>query len=101
MYWLQSISLADLTSSVKIYVAAVEAVKKKERHDETQFTTKIVGILSFTPPLNANVLFSRFFFNLTFCMTELRVLVLRLSYFTDNFIISFMYRQNSIKVPSR
>jgi hypothetical protein len=26
---------------VKIYVAAVEALKKKERQDETQFTTKI------------------------------------------------------------
>ncbi len=31
---------------VKIYVAAVEALKKKERQDETQFTTKIDGILS-------------------------------------------------------
>jgi hypothetical protein len=26
---------------VKIYVAAVEAPRKKEREDETQFTTKI------------------------------------------------------------
>jgi hypothetical protein len=26
---------------VKIYVAAVEALRKKERQDETQFTTKI------------------------------------------------------------
>jgi hypothetical protein len=43
VYWLQSISLADLTSSVKIYVATVEALKKKERLDETQFTTKIDG----------------------------------------------------------
>jgi hypothetical protein len=25
---------------VKIYVAAVEALRKKERQDETQFTTK-------------------------------------------------------------
>jgi hypothetical protein len=25
---------------VKIYVAAVEALRKRERHDETQFTTK-------------------------------------------------------------
>jgi hypothetical protein len=29
--------------AVKIYVAAVEAPKKKERGDETQFTTKIGG----------------------------------------------------------
>jgi len=28
---------------VKIYVAAVEALRKKERQDETQFTTKIDG----------------------------------------------------------
>jgi hypothetical protein len=26
---------------VKIYVAAVQALRKKETHDETQFTTKI------------------------------------------------------------
>jgi len=30
-------------SAVKIYVAAVEALRKKERGDETQFTTKIDG----------------------------------------------------------
>jgi hypothetical protein len=34
---------------VKIYAAAVEALKKKERQDETQFTTKIDGFLSFNP----------------------------------------------------
>jgi len=28
---------------MKIYVAAVEALRKKERGDETQFTTKISG----------------------------------------------------------
>ncbi len=49
--------------AVKIYVAAMEALTKKERQDETQFTTKIDGFVqSFTPtPLNANVLLSRFF----------------------------------------
>ncbi len=58
---------------MKIYVAAVEARSgKKERQDETEFTTKIDGFLSFTPPpLNANVLFRRFFFgNLTPCLTS-------------------------------
>ncbi len=35
--------------AVKIYVAAVEALRKKKRQDETQFTTKIDGFLSFTP----------------------------------------------------
>jgi hypothetical protein len=34
---------------VKIYVAAVEALRKRERQDETQFTTKIDGFL--VPPL--------------------------------------------------
>ncbi len=34
---------------VKIYVAAVEALRKKERQDETQFTTKIDGFVSFIP----------------------------------------------------
>jgi hypothetical protein len=68
---------------VKIYVAAVEALRKKERQDETQLTTKIDGFLSFTLPLSANVLFCRFFMNLTL-YDETQVLVLCLSYFTDN-----------------
>jgi hypothetical protein len=73
--------------AVKIYVAAVEALTKKERQGETQFTTKIDGFLSFIPPLNANnVLFCMFFFNVTLCVTKLRVLVLCFSYFTDNSI---------------
>jgi len=37
-----------------------------------------------SPLLNANVLFCRFFLNLTLCMTKLRVPVLCLCYFTDN-----------------
>jgi hypothetical protein len=40
---------------VKIYVAAaaVEELRKKERQDETQFTTKIDGfLLSLVPSLN-------------------------------------------------
>jgi hypothetical protein len=71
---------------VKIYVAAVEALRKNERQDETQFTTKIGGILSLIALLNANVLFRRFSLNFTLCMTKLRVLVLCFSYFTDNSI---------------
>jgi len=35
--------------AVKIYVAAVEALGKKERGDETQFTTKIGGKTSLGP----------------------------------------------------
>jgi hypothetical protein len=48
--------------AVKIYVAAVEALRKKERQDETQFTTKIDGLFSFTPSLNANVFVLLVFF---------------------------------------
>jgi hypothetical protein len=33
----------------KIYVAILKAFREKERQDETQFTTKIDGFLSFTP----------------------------------------------------
>jgi hypothetical protein len=39
-----------VVKAVKIYVAAVEALRKKERQDETRFTTKIDGFLSFIPP---------------------------------------------------
>jgi hypothetical protein len=53
------------SGAVKIYVAAVEALRQKERQDETQFTTKIDDFLSFILPSNSNVLFSEFFFNLT------------------------------------
>ncbi len=68
-------------AAVKIYVAAaVEALRKKERQDETQFTTKIDG--EFHPQLNANVaFFAGFFLKLTLYMTKLRVLVLCLSYY--------------------
>jgi hypothetical protein len=34
---------------VKIYVAAVEALRKKERQDETQFTTKFDEQTSLDP----------------------------------------------------
>jgi hypothetical protein len=35
-------------------VAAVEALTKKERQDETQFTPKLDGFFSFTLPLRAS-----------------------------------------------
>jgi hypothetical protein len=53
----------------------MEALKKKERRDETQFTTKT----EVPAPLNANVLYTLF-------MIKLTVLVL-FPYFIDNFII--------------
>ncbi len=36
---------------LKTYVAALEALRKKERGDETQFTTKIGGKISLGPRL--------------------------------------------------
>ncbi len=73
--------------AVKIYVAAVEALRKKERQDETEFTTKNDGFLSFIPRWMLMYFFAGFFFNLTLCMAKLRVLVLCFSYFTDISII--------------
>jgi len=46
---------------VKIYVATVEAPKKKERQDETQFITKIDGFLSLTPCWMLMYFFAGFF----------------------------------------
>jgi hypothetical protein len=62
----------------------VEALRKKERQDETQFTTKIDGFLSFIPPWMLRYFFPGISLNLTLCMTKLRVMVLCFSYFTDN-----------------
>jgi hypothetical protein len=48
--------------AVKIHVAALEALMKKERQDEPQFTTKIEGFLSFIPPRMLMYFFGGFFF---------------------------------------
>jgi hypothetical protein len=45
-----TIVVVQLGGAVKIYVVAVEGLRKKERQDETQFITKIDGFLSFIPP---------------------------------------------------
>jgi hypothetical protein len=50
--------------ALKIYVAAVEALKKKERQDGTQFTTKIGETTSLSPNYSGLVKFS--FHNYTF-----------------------------------
>jgi hypothetical protein len=42
-------SISPQSAELKIYVAAVEALKKKERQDEFQFTTKIGGKTSLVP----------------------------------------------------
>jgi hypothetical protein len=43
------IIVAVHVGAVKIYVAAVEALRKKERQDETQFSTEIGGKTSLGP----------------------------------------------------
>jgi hypothetical protein len=74
--------------TVKIYVAAVEALKKKERQDETQFTIRIDGFWASTPYWMLMYFFCWFSFYLTLCMTlcmtKLGVLVLCFSYFTHD-----------------
>jgi hypothetical protein len=35
--------------ALKIYAGAMEELGKRQRYDETQFTTKIDGFLSFNP----------------------------------------------------
>ncbi len=68
----------DRSSEIICCSSSRGGAPEKRKKDETQFTTKIDGFLSFTPPplLNANILFGRYFLILTLCMTKLRVLVL-------------------------
>jgi hypothetical protein len=84
--------VAIQVGAVKIYVTAVEqqwrrSGKKKDR-------MKLRKLLSFTPPLDANLLFCRFFLNLTLCMTKLRVLILSFPDFMD---ISIMLKISKIQ----
>jgi hypothetical protein len=46
---LRLITVVVQLGTVKIYVAEVATFRKKERQDETQFTTKIDDFLSFIP----------------------------------------------------
>ncbi len=61
--------VASQVGALEIYAATVEALKKKEKHAETQFATKT----EVPPPLNANV-FN--FFEPHPVYDKLRVLVL-------------------------
>ncbi len=83
--------------AVKIYVAAVEALRKKERGGSKQDETppglpekKNGAFLSFTwlflplPPLNANNVHLQVVLNLTRVWSKLRVLELCLPDFTEN-----------------
>jgi hypothetical protein len=94
---LRVIIVVVLVGAVKIHVAPVKALRKNERQDETQFTTKI-SFLSFAPrpppTFESNVLCCRFFLNLILCMTKLRVLVLCFPYFRDNSFHLHLYFTN-------
>jgi len=50
MHKVREVVVVVQVGPVKIYVAGVEAIGKKERHDETQFTTKVDSFPSFIPP---------------------------------------------------
>ncbi len=54
--------------AVKISVAAAEALRRKERHDKTQFPTKFDGFMSFTPPPWMLMYFFADFFLISPCM---------------------------------
>ncbi len=75
---------------MKIRVAAVEALSKKERQGETQEPLMVPEFHPPRPPLwpNANVSFCRFVLNLGLCMTKLREMVLSFPNFKDIFIVN-------------
>jgi len=86
---------------VKIYVAAVEALRKKERQDETEFTTQIDGFLSLIPPpLNAHVLFCSFFlkFHPIYDQTQ-GYGALRITLFNTCHIFLMFFLWSSLKNP--
>jgi hypothetical protein len=68
--------------AMKIYVVTMEAFREKERLGETQKTT-IMMVFKFHPPLNVNVFFCKFFFNLTLFITKLKLLLLSFLNFKD------------------
>ncbi len=75
--------------AVKIYVAAVEALRKKERGGQNRMKLNLPQewfISEFWHPPKANVHFCRFFKNLTRFWTKLRVLVLCFPGFMENSI---------------
>ncbi len=73
----RTIMIIVQVGAVKIYVAAVEALKKKEREDETQFPTKNTVLFWVSPPPWMLIyLDAGFLKNLTRFWTKLRVLVL-------------------------
>ncbi len=86
---------------MKIYVAAVKALREKE----TQFTTKIDGFLSFipggagpAPPSFMLMSFCAGFFLISPLFDQLSVLVLCFPYLTENSIVCNLYKSSMIKI---
>ncbi len=76
---------------MKIYVAMMDVLKITKKKGENKMKLSLpqkLTVFLFSPsPLNVNVLSCRFFKNLTWFMTKLRVLVLCFPYFMDFSII--------------
>ncbi len=89
--------------AVKIYVAAVEALRKKERGGQNRMKLNLPQewfISELRDPTKANVHFCRFLKNLTRYQTKLRVLVLCFPGFTQNSITNiFCYIVIFFKPP--
>jgi hypothetical protein len=75
--------------AAKLYVTAVEAPGKRERGDETQFTTNIGGKTSLGPSLVKFHSQLRIWWHI---VPKLAVLAALTPDFTDNFNISTLYR---------
>jgi len=89
---------------VKTYVAAVEALRKKERGDETKFTTKIGGKISLGPRLPVilvlKIFIPRYAFDALICQNwsfsrpnrlTLGIALLDTKKTLDNFILSMSH----------
>jgi hypothetical protein len=84
--------VAVQVGGVIIYVATVEALRKKERQGDSQETIKnFYGFLSFTPTWMLMYFFAGFFLNLTLCMTKLGVVTLSFPDFVFPGLIYFIY----------
>jgi len=81
-------NIVVLLGAVKIYVAAVEALRKRGRQDETQFSLPQNNrwFSEFHPfSMLMYFFFSSFFLNLISCMSKLRVQVLCFPCYMDNY----------------
>jgi hypothetical protein len=94
----RGIKIAVDVGVVKIYVAAMEALRKKRKRGwNSSLPQKLMVFWDSPPPpplssSNVNVHVCRFFWKFILCTTQLRVLVLCFPYFTDNSIIRILWQ---------